>query len=323
MNNLDKIATHPLQTSAWAVFRKEWGNEILETKWGLFTIHKLPFTANKIAIFEKGPMPTEEMIKDLVKIGKENNLVFIKLEPNYPVKKDNMACADKDKAIKLLTKYSAVPGETAFTPTQLWIDLKPSEEDLMKSFSSKTRYNIRLAIKSGVTVKEDNSDKAFDKYLELTRETVNRQGFYAHTEKYHKLMFAILKNTEIAHLMTATYKKEIITTWILFTWRDFLYYPYGASTEQHKNVMANNLMMWEAIKFGKKLGLKTFDLWGREEGKGFTKFKEGYSPKVIEFLGTWDLVINKPLYKVYKLAEKVRWPVLKLAAKFGLSKASF
>lgn len=82
-------------------------------------------------------------------------------------------------------------------------------------------------------------------------------------------------------------------------------------------------MMWEAIKFGKKLGLTTFDLWGREEGKGFTKFKEGYNPKVVEFLGTWDLVVNKPAYLFYKLAEKLRWPALKFAAKFGLSKARF
>ena len=193
----------------------------------------------------------------------------------------------------------------------------------MKSFSSKTRYNIRLAGKKGVTVKEDNSDKAFERYLELTGETVSRQGFYAHSEKYHRLMWQILKKAGIAHLLTASYQDEIITTWILFAWKKFLYYPYGASTEKHKEVMANNLMMWEAIKFGKKLGLTTFDLWGREEGKGFTKFKEGYNPKVIEFLGTWDLVINKPLYAIYKVAEWIRWPTLKLAATFGLSKHRF
>ncbi len=322
-NTLDKIAAHPLQTSAWAEFRKSWGNKVLETKWGLFTVHRLPFTDRKIAIFEKGPMPTEEMAKDLVKIGKENNLVFIKLEPNYPVKKDNMACADKEKAVNLLKKHGAVPGKTLFTPTTFWIDLKPSEENLMKSFSSKTRYNIRLAERNGVVVKEDGSDKAFERYLELTRETVSRQGFFAHSEKYHRLMWEILKKAGIAHLLTASYQKQIITTWILFEWHDFLYYPYGASTEQHKNVMANNLMMWEAIKFGKKLGLTTFDLWGREEGKGFTKFKEGYNPHVVEFLGTWDLVINKPLYTLYRITEKFRWSTLKFLARFGFSKNRF
>ena len=323
MTNLDKIAEHPLQTSAWAEFRREWGNEVLETKFGILTLHKLPFSNYKIGMFIKGPMPTETMVKDLIKIGKENNLVFIKLEPNYPVKKDDMKCADKEKAVRLLKKYGAVPGKTLFTPTTFWIDLTPSEEELMKSFSSKTRYNIRLAERHGVKVKEDNSDKAFKKYLELTAETVNRQGFYAHSRRYHKLMWEELKKTGIAHMLTAIYQKEIITTWILFVWKDFLYYPYGASTEKYKNVMANNLMMWEAIKFGKRLGLKTFDLWGREEGKGFTKFKEGYNPKVIEFLGTWDLVINKPLYYLYRLAELIRWPTLKLAASFGSLKHRF
>jgi lipid II:glycine glycyltransferase (peptidoglycan interpeptide bridge formation enzyme) len=217
----------------------------------------------------------------------------------------------------------AIHGRRLFTPTTFWIDLTPSEENLMKSFSSKTRYNIHLAERKGVIIKEDSSDKAFDRYLELTRETIARQGFYAHSERYHRLMWKILRKARIAHLMTATYEGEIITTWILFAWKKFLYYPYGASTEKHKEVMANNLMMWEAIRFGKKLGLTTFDLWGREEGKGFTKFKEGYNPKVIEFLGTWDLIINKPLYAFYKIGEWIRWPSLKLAAQFGLSKHRF
>lgn len=323
MKQLDKIAAHPLQTSAWEEFRKKWGNEVIETRFGLITANKFPFTDYKIGIFEKGPMPTQEMLKELKVLGAREKLIFLKLEPNYVVKKDQMDCADKQVAIDLLKKYGAVPGKTLFTPTTFWIDLTPSEEDLMKSFHSKTRYNIRLAERNGVTVKEDNSDKAFEKYLELTRETVSRQGFYAHTEKYHRLMWGILKKAGIAHLLTARYKGEIITTWILFIWKDFLYYPYGASTEKYKNVMANNLMMWEAVKFGKIHGLKTFDLWGREEGKGFTKFKEGYNPKVVEFLGTWDLIINKPLYNLYKIAERVRWPALKLAAKFGLSKARF
>ena len=87
--------------------------------------------------------------------------------------------------------------------------------------------------------------------------------------------------------------------------------------------MPSALLMWEAIKFGKKLNLKTFDLWGREPGKGFTKFKEGYNPEVVEFLGTWDLVINKPLYYLYRLAETFRWLILRTKANLGLTKYDF
>ncbi|MEK7536190.1 MAG: peptidoglycan bridge formation glycyltransferase FemA/FemB family protein, partial [Patescibacteria group bacterium] len=190
-------------------------------------------------------------------------------------------------------------------------DLTCSEDDLLKSFSKKTRYNIRLAQRHGVEVKIDNSDTAFEKYLELTEETNKRQGFYSHTPKYHRLMWKHLKG-KIANLLVAKYKGEIISTWILFNDDKFLYYPYGASTDKYKEVMANNLMMWEAIRFGRNLKLKTFDLWGREIGTGFTKFKEGYNPRVVEFLGSWDLVINKPLYYLYRFAEKIRWFLLRL-----------
>lgn len=313
-NKINDIATHPLQTTYWEDFRKAWGNEVLETPWGILTIHHLPFTSYRIAIFEKGPVPTSEMLTGLKELAKKNNIIFIKLEPN---------CQKDESLVNLVRSHGAVPGKRLFTPTTFWIDLGGSEEELLKSFSSKTRYNIRLAERKGVKVTENNSDEAFKKYLELTRETTQRQGFYAHTEKYHKLMWKVLKEAGVAHLLTATYQGEIITTWILFVWHDFLYYPYGASTERHKKVMANNLMMWEAIKLGKKLKLKTFDLWGREEGKGFTKFKEGYNPKVIEFLGTWDLVVNKPIYFLYTLAEKVRWKILKTSAKLELTRHRF
>jgi lipid II:glycine glycyltransferase (peptidoglycan interpeptide bridge formation enzyme) len=121
--------------------------------------------------------------------------------------------------------------------------------------------------------------------------------------------------TPIARLLIARYKREIISAWIVFVWKDFLYYPYGASTDKYKNTQANSLMMWEAIRYGKEQGLTTFDLWGREEGKGFTKFKEGYNPKVVEFIGTWDLVTSK-LYYPYIVSDYVRWKLLRLRSRF-------
>ncbi|MEK7498125.1 MAG: peptidoglycan bridge formation glycyltransferase FemA/FemB family protein [Patescibacteria group bacterium] len=304
MNSTNK---HPLQTEVWANFRKKWGNDVAETPFGYLTLHKLPFISSRIAIFEKGPKPTKKMVTELKEFAKKENLFFIKLEPN--VEKD-------ETLVKNLKAWGLVFGKTLFTPTTFWIDLTKSEDDLLKSFSSKTRYNIRLAERSGVSVTEDNSDEAFNKYLELTRETTQRDKFYAHSEKYHRLMWETLKPAGIAHLLVAKYNNEIVTTWILFTSHDFLYYPYGASTHKYKNIMANNLVMWKAIKFGKSLGLKTFDLWGREPGKGFTRFKEGYNPKVVEFIGTWDLPINKALYWQYRIAEFIRWQVLKIKSKF-------
>jgi lipid II:glycine glycyltransferase (peptidoglycan interpeptide bridge formation enzyme) len=296
---LNKIAIHPLQSWQWGEFRKAWGNEVARFSSGQVIFSKVPLFGLTIGTFIKGPKPTKTMLEELKKIGKEKNAIFIKLEPN--IVSDDTS----------LLKKCCVPGKRLFTPETFIIDLTKSEDELLKSFSSKTRYNIRLAQKHGVTVEEDNSEKAFNKYLELTFATAKRQGFYAHTKKYHQLMWQYLKGN-IAHLLTAKYKGKILTAWILFVWKDTLYYPYGASSNEHREVMANNLMMWEAIRFGKKLGLKKFDLWGKEEGKGFTRFKEGYNPQVVRFLGTWDLVINKPIYLIYRIAENIRWLLLRL-----------
>jgi len=340
----NQASTHPLQSWEWGEFRRTNKNEVVRL--GVYQgeklvdavqviFSKIPFTNFRIGTFIKGTRPTREILVALKNLAKEKNAIFIKLEPNVvknikrgtdnetPQKHTKITTGfDANKSIELLKKYGCVPGKTLFTPSSFWIDLTKSEELLFKNFSSKTRYNIRLAQRKGVKVVEDNSDYAFERYLELTRETVKRQGFYAHSEKYHRLMWEYLhkrlvseKKEPVARLLTAVYKKEIITSWIVFVWHEFLYYPYGASTDKYKNVMANNLMMWEAIRYGKKLGLTTFDLWGKEEGKGFTRFKEGYNPQVVTFLGSWDLVASD-LYWPYRLAESLRWKILRLKSKF-------
>ena len=304
-NTFNKNSIHPLQSWEWGAFREVWGNKVVRLDDCQIIFSKVPYTGLTIGTVIRGPKPIKETIKKVQKVAKENNAIFVKFEPNVLY---------DQKLANQLQSLGFVKGRRLFTPTSFWIDLSLSEEELLKSFSSKTRYNIKLAQKRGVEIREDNSDKAFEKYLALTKETSGRQGFYAHSEEYHRLMWKFLYPVGIAHLMVAKYKGEIITTWVLFKWHDFLYYPYGASTDKHKEVMANNLMMWEAIKFGKKNNLKTFDLWGREEGKGFTKFKEGYNPKVVEFIGTWDLPTSI-LYWPYKVVEEIRWLVLKFIAK--------
>lgn len=349
--DFNKFTEHPLQSWQWGEFREEWGNKIERFQIGKskkkesiqIVFSQIPHTKLTIGTVLKGPIPTKELIEELKKVGRKHNTIFIKIEPNaaFPRHPEGTLTTegsgnkevfrliqnDKTRLQSLLRKNGLVEGKTLFTPTSFWIDLTKSEDELLKSFHSKTRYNINYAKKQGVEVVEDNSDRAFEKYLKLMRETIERQGFFAHTENYHRLMWHYLHKSlilnhksPIARLLIAKYKKKIITAWIVFVWRDFLYYPYGASTDTHKNIQSNSLMMWEAIRYGKNLGLKTFDLWGREEGKGFTRFKEGFGPTVVEFSGSWDLPLS-PLYSLYRHAENVRWKILKFKNKF--TKPSF
>lgn len=311
-----KNNTHPLQSPKWGEFRGKTGVKVVRENGLQITIHPVPHTKFTIGYLPKGPMPTKEMADWLKKIGKDEKCIFIQLEPNVE---------DVGNLKLEIRNLGFIPSShPLFTEYTFILDLTRSEEELLKNMHQKTRYNIRIAEKRGVKVVEDNSDKAFEEYLRLTRETTTRQNFYAHGEKYHRLMWETLRtqnnNDLTAHLLKATYNGKTLVTWILFVLGDTLYYPYGASSNENREVMASNLLMWEAIKFGKRLGLKKFDMWGalgpnpdtKDPWYGFHHFKEGYGPKLTEFVGSYDFVINRKMYFVYKLLNRARWAILKI-----------
>jgi len=316
----NKLVQHPMQTWEWGEFRQLTGVEV--ARYGIYqddkliepitiTIHKIPLINRRIGYFPKGKEITDEQIEVLKIVAKKYRCIYIKCEP-----KTEMV----QKKIEWLKQRGFVAGRTLFTPYNFVLEVTPSEEELLKQMKQKTRYNIRLAEKKGVKVEIDNSDEAFEKYLELSRETTKRQGFYAHTTEYHRKMWKELRDAGMAELLVAKHEGKIVTTWVLFTHNDTLYYPYGASTREHRELMANNLVMWEAIKIAKARGLKYLDMWGAlgddpkgdDPWYGFHKFKEGYGGRHVKYLGTWDYVADPLLYYPLRVGEGVRWKMLRM-----------
>ncbi len=328
-SKFNQLALHPLQSWGWGEFRKKTGLKV--ERWGIFeknklkepiqvTIHPIPKTKFSIGYFPKGPMPSRLQLIALKKIAKKHNCIFIKLEPK--VEKNQLTKRKK----QFLKRNNFVLGRPLFTKYNFVLDLSPSEEELLKSFKSKTRYNIRLAQRKGVEVAIDNSDESFETYLKLMKETTKRQGFYAHNEDYHRKLWDELEKKSSGlkrDLLVAKYKGEVITAWMLFQLRDTMYYPYGASNRKYREVMANNLVMWEAIKLAKKRGCKYFDMWGalglnpdkKDPWYGFHRFKEGYNPRQVEYMGTYDLIIRPGWYRIYKIGEWLRWKWLRLRSR--------
>ncbi len=327
--SFDKLAAHPLQSWAWGEFREKTGvsvirlgryqkGKLMET--AQVTVHRIPHLPFSIGYWPKGVIPSRLMVEEVKKELRNRGVIMVKLEPNE-VKNQETGEAIK----KFGGRLGVVAGRPLFTRWSFWLDLTKSEDELMAGMKQKTRYNTRLAEKKGVVVKEDNSLEAFEEYWKLTEETTKRQGFYAHTKKYHQLMFITLQPMGLAHLFVATHEGRTLATWIVFVLNGILYYPYGASTRDDRNVFGSNLLMWEVIKFGKKNGCKLFDMWGSpgpapkptDPWAGFHRFKEGYGAKLVEFVGTYDLVINPLLYWPYRVGEEIRWVFLRLFRKFS------
>lgn len=326
----NSVINHPLQAFEWGEFRRKTHTKVIRK--GFFeneklvsgfqlTIHKIPHTPWTIGYLPKGSLPTKEVLAELTAIGKKENCIFIQLEPNSEVQEYASHKKLDDAFSSLVPSFHPL-----FTKYTFILDLNPSEEGLLKQMHPKTRYNIKVATKHGVEIMEDNSEKGFEEFWKLTEETTTRQKFFAHTKQYHKQQWETLnvsqqKNNDLtSHIFLAKYKEKVVTAWIVFIFGDTLYYPYGSSSSEHREVMASNLMMWEMIRFGKEKGLKKFDMWGamsdtpdtKDPWYGFHRFKQGYGARHVEFIGSFDLVINPILYQFYKIADKTRWLLLKL-----------
>lgn len=329
----NRVVHHPLQSWEWGEFRKKTGLEV--ERIGFFqagklqkalqvTFHPLPIIGKTVGYFPKGDMPDEEQISALTQLAQKHNALFIKMEPNVAQKVD-VPSAHKQIA-DFLESQGAQLGRPLFTKYTFQLDLTPSEDDLFSQLKSKTRYNVNLAFKKGVTILEDSTKAGLEKYLEIQAETTRRQGFYAHSDEYFRQMWEIFNPTGMMKIFHAVYQQQVLTSWILFIFDDTLYYPYGASSSQHRDVMASNLMMWEIMRLGKKMNCTLFDMWGslgpnpdpKDPWYGFHRFKSGYGGELVEFLGTYDLVQDLTLYKLFRLAENTRWKFLRLKAKLKI-----
>jgi lipid II:glycine glycyltransferase (peptidoglycan interpeptide bridge formation enzyme) len=313
ISNYDKKAFHPLQAWEWGEARKKTGVEVVRvgqfkddelTNVFQLTLHPIPYSKLKIGYLPRSVMPTKKVLDFLYDYGKKNNIIFIKIEPYEEISNINPP-AGGQKLIK--SKHPLFP---KWTQT---LDLNKSEDELLKSFHSKTRYNLRLAEKKGVVVKEMSNEEGFEIFSKLYFETCKRQKYFGHTPKYHQIIWDSLKK-DIAHILIAFYNNIPLAAYELFYFKNTFYYPYGGTSLEYRNLMASNFLMWEAIKLGKKLGAEKFDLWGSlpqnydvsNPWAGFTRFKEGYGTKFTEFIGSYDLVIQSTAYKLYNLSNKLR-----------------
>lgn len=308
--------SHPLQSWEWGEFRQAMGIDVVRAEHWQLTFHPIPHTPWTIGYFPKGPEITKTMLDTLTDIGKRHRAICIQLEPNTTKQYQHIH----------QTFSSLVPAHhPLFTQYTFVLDLTKSEEKLLSDMHSKTRYNLRLAAKRGVIVKQDNSKEAFARYLELNEETTERQGFYAHNRTYHKKMWEYMAHTGSAKLFTATYEGTVLAAWIIFIWNKTLYYPYGASSRNNRDVMAPTLLLWEIARWGKKHGYTSFDLWGalgpqpdvHDPWYGFHRFKQGFNPSLVTFSGSFDLVIHPMLYRLYTLANTIRWHILTLKKRLG------
>ena len=249
-----------------------------------------------------------ELVNNIVSRAQKQGSMFIKLEP--PLEKPSQSVFNE------ITKDYEISQVDFVQPQDSWyLDLGKSEEELLQNMHHKARYNIRLAERKGVTVRLVKGDEDFEKFWQLNLATSRRDHFRTHSRNYYYQMFKTLADSDFLKLFLAEYNNKVLAVNFVIFFGDSATYIHGASSDQYRNVMAPHLLQWRQIQAAKKRGYKYYDFWGVAPDKtddnhpwaGITRFKKSFGGQSIAYVGAYDLILDKMWYKIYKLAQKIKY----------------
>jgi len=194
------------------------------------------------------------------------------------------------------------------------VNLERTEEELLAAMKQKTRYNIRLAEKKGVQVRQSSDLRGFYRMMQIT---AKRDGFALHDFSYYQHVFQVFEPRGKCALLEAHLDNQPLAYLMVFLHRERSWYFYGASDDESRNLMPTYLLQWEAMRWAKARGAASYDLWGipdedeevlerdftsRSDGLwGVYRFKRGFGGVVACSAPAFIKVYRPLIYKAYQI----------------------
>jgi len=263
----------------------------------------------------------QHVFSDLRDLGRQQGAIFLKIDPDVRlgegppgVSNTQADCLGEQVVSDLKARGWMFSSEQIQFRNTVMLDLTQPEETLLARMKQKTRYNIRLALRKGVTVRAGGLDDLPSIYR-MYAETSVRDGFVIRDEGYYRLLWGtfLTKQSSItpgdrpyAQVLVAEVSGEAVAALFVFCFAAKAWYLFGMSRDAHREKMPNHLLQWEAIRQAKAVGCRVYDLWGAPDEFvesdplwGVYRFKEGLGGEVVRHLGAWDLPLRPFYYRLY------------------------
>ncbi|GJQ53129.1 MAG: hypothetical protein HKUEN02_19760 [Anaerolineaceae bacterium] len=302
---------HILQTGEWGELKSAFGwkpvrvvsgnigAQILFRKLPLgFTIGYIPKAVNSNQL----SVNSDRFWREVDSVCRNHRAIFLKLEPDLW----------GDQQLETLNLKLETSPHNIQPPRTILINIKDDEDTILARMKQKTRYNIRLAEKKGVTVRAWDDIESFHKMMLVTG---GRDGFGVHSLEYYKRAYELLQPKGLGEILLAEYEGKPLAALFVARNGNRAYYLYGASTDEERNRMPTYLLQWEAMKWAKARGCEEYDLWGvpdedeatleanfesRHDGLwGVYRFKRGFGGELKRAAQAMDRVYNPILYWAY------------------------
>lgn len=242
----------------------------------------------------------------LQQLAHEQKSMFVRIDPPWQ---------SADSLSELVVGRDWKKSEREVQPRHtLLLDLTPPLDQILARMHAKTRYNIGLAERKGVTVRFSREVADLSHFFSLALEVMRRSRFSYHAHEYYEAMIEVLGTADMGDLALAEYQGEVLAAHILLTYGSTMVYAHGASSVSRRELMAPYLLQWESIKLAKERGCLVFDFFGvapadassQHAWAGITRFKTGFSGQRADYIGAYDLVINPARYALFNMARRAR-----------------
>ncbi|MFH1541891.1 MAG: peptidoglycan bridge formation glycyltransferase FemA/FemB family protein [bacterium] len=268
---------------------------------------KLPYLPHSILYAPRGPVVDysnreqfDFLLHALEQEAEKHKAISLKIDPDL--------AEERRDILEYLQRVGFVKSQKQVQPrATIILDLKLDFEELLKSFEEKTRYNIRLAGRKGVEVKEDPSAVGVAAFYKSYIETSKRDNFLIHPPEYYQVIRELMFEKGLGTNFVAYYQGKPIAAVIVFCFGKKIWYMYGASSSEYRNLMPNHLLHWEIIKWAKERNYEKYDLWGipanPHEGHplwGVYRFKKGFNGATIKNIGAYDFPYSSFFYNVFE-----------------------
>ena len=311
------------QSLEWGEVKTSWKKEVIlsEDKDGNIRgslcvwIRKIPIFGN-IMYSARGPvcdLYDEDIIKDLRDgadlLAKKYNAFVLRVEPDILKTDEKFRSIITKNGFKI--KDDSKDFKDEIQPRFVFrLDIKGKTEDqVFAEFHQKTRYNVRLATKKGVVIKEGTRDD-LKEFHKIMIETGERDNFIIRSLEYFEKMYDEMAPNHMKLLM-AYHEDKPISGIIPIMYGNKVWYLYGASSNSHRNLMPNYLLQWTMIQEAIKRGADMYDFRGvsgvvdeSHPQYGLYRFKKGFNADFTEFIGEIFIPYKPLVYKMYKFSEK-------------------
>lgn len=307
--------TSALQDLNWAKVKKGWDFEAVYIEKNESIIAAASYLIRKflgkytIIYAPRGPICdiydvslVNDLINESLPLVKKYNAYVIKFDPEI-VEDEKLVSMYKNSGYKVRTAKSDKDELIQPIHNMILNIEKKTIDEIFKSYSEKTRYNIRVAMKKEIEITYSTSKEDLKTFFELSEITIKRDKISGRRYDYYERLLDSFNEDDI-RIYLAKHANEALSGAILIKYGQKAFYIYGASSNEKRNYMPNYLLQHEMIKYAVESNLKEYDFGGvynLNKEDGLYKFKEGFcrQDKVTTFIGEIDKVFNKKVYFVY------------------------